>query len=416
MRKMRNLFLAPVALLLVLLLASCGNSQELNIPATPKRVVVITGNLQTSAAKTLPSSAITKLADALMGGGEITVIVPDSRPRATKLDPITRPQDALDENWRNYLTLLFNGDGQIAGLKDKINQAAPRKTGYDLCEALALAARENPDVIIVLGSGLSTDGALNFTQGNLLLSDDEQLALIAEKLISGKHFPDLAGVNIAWFGLGEVDGDQQPLTSQTHTVLEDLWYNVIDEAGGNVSFYPANNDGDLSQAEIEEYPDVPLVEIPIGMDDLAEVYEYEIPEIVQPIRLNDARLNFVADQDVFINPAEADAALAPIALGLIKSGQPVYILGMTAITTDNVVALNSLSLKRAVAIRDALVTLGVPASQIRCIGTGSLPNDFRTEPDTIGSVVNRAAILVDMDDDRIQQILNGKEGEDYYED
>jgi outer membrane protein OmpA-like peptidoglycan-associated protein len=324
-----------------------------------------------------------------------------------------RPQDAADELWPNYLNLLMNGDDQTPGLREKLNRPAPKKPGYDLCEALSLAARQTPHNIIIAGSGLTETGALDFTQGNLLLSDDEQIALIAEKLVAGVYIPDLTGVDIAWYGLGEVSGDQEPLPAKTLTVLEDLWYEILMETGANsVEFYPANAE---DSADFSAYPEVKPVEIPLDMDDLKEVYEYEVPEIVQPVHLNDERLNFVADQDEFINPTEADAALAPYALGLIKSGQRVYILGMTAITQDGVVGLNQLSLDRAVRIKNALVTLGVPESQIGCVGTGSLPNVFRTEPDTIGSVVNRAAVLVDANDDRIRDILSGTPEEDYYE-
>lgn len=405
---------ALLALILALSLTACGSNQgSLQVPATPKNVVVISGNIQTSATKVLPDAAITKLVDCLLGGGEISVIVPDSNPRLTRLDPITRPNGAMDDTWREYLKLLLLGDAETEGLEEQINLPSPRKPGYDLCEALSLAARQNPDVIIIAGSGLTVSGALDFTQGNLLLSDDEQLDLIAEKLVSGRHLPDLAGINIVWYGLGEVAGEQQPLPAQAHTVLEDIWYTVLYETGANVEFRPANVDSD---ADLSAYPDVSLVEIPVDMEGLQEVYDYEVPEIVQPIRLNDARLNFVMDQDVFIDPAEAEAALTPYALGLIKSGQEVYILGMTAITEDSVTRLNQLSLDRATRIKDVLVTLGVPESQISCVGTGSLSNAFRSEPDTVGSIVNRAAVLVDAEDDRIKDILNGEEGVDFYED
>ncbi|MCL2371544.1 hypothetical protein FWC63_02260 [Candidatus Saccharibacteria bacterium] len=398
--------LALMALFLAALVACAGGDTT---APRPRNVVVISGNIQGSATPTVPDAIVNLIIQDLMGGGEIMVIAPDERPSLTRIDPIIRGSGVLTEAWRDFLNRKFlQGDANTAPLVEQINSIAPRRPGYNLSEALSLAARQDPDHIIILGHMLSTHGAVNFTEGDLLLADDEQRQAFAENLFDTNRIPDLRGARVTVVGLGEVNGDQPALDNHFHVALEDLWREIIEFAGGSVEFRPGNINADFNP----ELPAVPLVSLPVRAD-------APPPIVIEPPRqtivLNDAALNFVMDQAVFIDPVGAERFLDTVAVGLIQSGQQVYILGMTALAGDGSnPILNQLSLQRAQAFRDVLVTIGVPSSQISVVGTGSLPNAFRQQPDTVGSVVNRVAIIVDAEDSRIQQILSGQRGVDFY--
>ena len=76
----------------------------------------------------------------------------------------------------------------------------------------------NSKTIVVSGTGLSTQGTLNF-QNNLLSAEPEAvLDLLEEK----NEIPDLTGMTVVWQQLGDVAAPHQSLTQSQKARLQEI--------------------------------------------------------------------------------------------------------------------------------------------------------------------------------------------------
>ena len=133
-----------------------------------------------------------------------------------------------------------------------------------------------------------------------------------------------------------------------------------------------------------------------------------------PFELNDTQVRFVADEAIFINEAEAKAALAPVAdIILAHPGHPILLAGTTAQAGTQEGCLN-LSNRRADAVKDMLVNeFGVPESQLITVGLGYELDPFvrGRDHDDAGNFVeteaakNRRVVVLDAESDMGRQIL-----------
>jgi hypothetical protein len=106
-------------------------------------------------------------------------------------------------------------------------------------KALSIAADQltitsGPRKIFVLGNGIQTAGAIEMqTQGSFPKSPTTA-TLLAKRLKASGELPDLTGAEVYWYGLGQVDGENQALSESAANSLVSFWTQVIELANGNL--------------------------------------------------------------------------------------------------------------------------------------------------------------------------------------
>lgn len=210
--------------------------------------------------------------------------------------------------------------------------------------------------LVLIDSGLSTTGVLDYTTDGMLLAEPAE---IADYVVSGNHLGDLSGVAVVLVGIGDTAPPQQPLDAATRKRLTQQWRTALEAAGAECV---AVDETPLSAEPASGLPPVATVEVPV-----AEPFTPESPE---PYRLGTDKVAFVSDSDEFIDPAAARSALAPISGHLVEANSCATITGTAASWGSRQYRLD-LSARRAQAVADELTDLGVPVNRLTVEGVGT---------------------------------------------
>ena len=121
-------------------------------------------------------------------------------------------------------------------LRESMLNARAREEQADILEAITIAARilsARPDderkEIVVLGTGLSTSGWLNFTDYNNWLFSDA--AHMIETLQGRGNLPNLDGITVTWFQMHDVAEPQPILPGLQRSNLEQIWRLIVMNSG-----------------------------------------------------------------------------------------------------------------------------------------------------------------------------------------
>lgn len=279
----------------------------------------------------------------------------------------------------------------------------------DYLEALRLAVRTLSSLngydsksIIVLGTGLSTCGVLNF-QNNLLSADPSEIVkLLKEK----SEIPDFSDLTVFWQHMGDVAEPQQSLTLAQRIKLQQIYRSIVEGGGGtfelnNFVAKPINTDNKYPMVTPVELPeDTPIYFEPEELENAEDDKAFKVPQIL-------SQVEFVARKSTYLHPDKAVEIIRPIAEYLIQhESVKLLLIGSTAGDVTNEFTLN-LSQERADAVKDTLIELGVDASRIITVGMGS------SDPWHIPNVgykgaeasANRKVVLLDTRSATAQSIL-----------
>jgi len=121
---------------------------------------------------------------------------------------------------------------------DEMKNAHSQAPERDLVEALSIAARilssrpsDEIREIVVLSTGLSTAGFLNFTDDNAWLYSDA--IEIIDTMQSNGSLPNLNGITVSWFQMHDVCGVEQEVIPGTQRQnLEEIWRLFVARSGG----------------------------------------------------------------------------------------------------------------------------------------------------------------------------------------
>lgn len=274
----------------------------------------------------------------------------------------------------------------------------------DLFRSIQLAARwladepaDRPKHLLIIDSGLNTSGILSFTQPDLLRTAPQ---VIADQLKVRGEIPDLSGVKVTLAGLGNTLAPQMPVNEPQRQKLVALYRTIIQEAGG---------EAELSQGAYGS--DVVETEFPVSLIDLPS----EKPLIFStPLSLGEEQVRFQANKASFADPSAVEQSLTQIASQMKKDPDQVFLLAGTTATWGDPEKSRSLSLKRAEAVRDLLVRLGVNSAQLICKGLGHDQDPFDRVQDlgTDGALIetlaaqNRRVIIVNLEHPTARLIVN----------
>lgn len=265
------------------------------------------------------------------------------------------------ENSNRLFTKKDNNQETLNNRMKEITSCVPNDEEIDILAALDYASKsidEKADnkKIVIYSSGISTAGELNFAKNPDLIYDDPNK--IIEYLKNRHALPDLSNIEIVWYGINHVEGEQVELSTFELYKLKCIWSQILKECGvkfENISeiFNEKPSQQLSNEADKSDFPKVSVV---------------KFNEIVFSIE----EFEFEIDTAILKNRKGAVDILRPIAQDIINAGFPqFYIVGSTASDYGYSKAkCLELSLERAQAIKDILCDLGVPENCLKIYGLG----------------------------------------------
>lgn len=281
----------------------------------------------------------------------------------------------------------------------------------DYIEALQLAVRSlsslngyNSKKIIVLGTGLSSVGILNFRNNLLLAEPDDIVEILKER----ESIPCFSGIDVYFQHLGDVEEPQQKLTDVQKNRLQQIYSKLVEAGGGTFKYNefianPVN--------ENIEYPEVTPVELPSDTPIYFDTCLFENTATTnlfkEPVVLPEKQITFVEDKWEYLHPDEARSALEPIAEYLINNKVKVLLCGTTAGDEDSDYT-RVLSKNRSEAVKKTLVGMNVNDDQIITVGLGSNNpwHIYGVGYDGPVASQNRSVVIIDVTTDTARDILN----------
>ena len=385
------IFLLSLAVF-ALLSSACGGSAADSTEAVD--LAVINGCHSNAP---LPAIQSTTVSDTICSStasyGSVCVIVDDGAPFVAADYDISVPEKDLSASKRAEIA-----QAQAAQILSVLSGSSAVTPEVDTLAALSLAARSLNDAqgtrcILVLDSGLSTCGYVDFTQ-NLLRADSEAgVSYLRET----NALPELTGVNVVWVGLGDVSGEQPPLTPANLETLRDIWEKVLLASGAASVEFAADLPGSVHGSS-QQLPYVTPVDIirdaPITIDETLLDFD-------EPLILDETKVLFLPDTATFADHDAVAATISPIAEYMVCHSDFRLLLAGTTATSGTNESCKPLSLARAAAVRDLLFELGVPQEQVAGIlGLGFEHKYHIADLDASGNLnanapANRSVILLD---------------------
>jgi len=308
--------------------------------------------------------------------------------------------ERLDMDARSKTTNLITGMQSVIATDPEVDYLA----------ALNLAVRSlsslegyDSKTVVVIGTGLSTSGVLDF-QNNLISAEP---GTVVELLKEKDEIPDFNGITEYWQQMGDVAAPQQALTSAQRNNLQQIYGGIVEAGGGTFCYNsiianPVNKEA--------TYPAVTPVELPA---DTPISFEPEILDtedsqdvFTEPVVLTEEQVTFIGDKAEYLHPEEAESVLKPIADYLINNDVTILLCGTTAGDTNSAYTME-LSQARAERVKQTLVDLGVDPDRIIAIGLGSTDpwHVYGIPTSDKAASCNRKTVLLDASSQTAQEIL-----------
>jgi outer membrane protein OmpA-like peptidoglycan-associated protein len=232
---------------------------------------------------------------------------------------------------------------------------------FDLLQLIGSAVRvsSHPGTLLILSSGLSTAGGFNLRD----VGWDASPRTVAAQLRQRGLLPRLAGWRLDFSGLADVSGRQPALPLPQRSTLTAYWMAICHAAGATACI---SDDTIRPDPASRSSTPVPVVPVPT------------VTPVTGPH--HSAGLSVPADELFAFNSASlvagADGVLGPLASRARAQHQFVTITGYASPDGGSVSYNLALSRDRALAVRNRLVALGLPPSQISQVtglGTAGQP-------------------------------------------
>lgn len=315
-----------------------------------------------------------------------------------------------------------------------------RVAANELNSAEATMGKEIKKEIIIYDTGLCTSGALNFLNTDYFrfvkcgvkIQQDAEIKEEVDRFINHLYeqaeIPDLDGVMVTWYGLGNVDLPQPPLSNLDIVNLQYIWGEILrkakavpSQAGGSDSdygiFVSINADSSLACEQTvtpvifwEGVGEIVNDETSPEAEDEITSLGYENTAYEEPPKFTEEKLGFQPESAEFYSEEEAQNILRPYASNLINyPAMQVLLVGTTADPNRNGGG-KELSLERAQAVKDTFVSLGVPADRIDIIGKGATSPWYKDEWasgefDRSIAKENRAVYILPADSEMAKEML-----------
>ena len=299
--------------------------------------------------------------------GSVSLVVEDGSVYF-RVIPIKAQPDGYSED--KYKSIAESQTNQILaaakGLRAKTEET-------DTLAAVQIAARELKShsdeanvllKLIVMSPSLPTTGVLNFTRTSLKSSPDK----VVEQLRKAEELPDLTGIEVEAYNIGDVSGIQPDLGNANRNNLRAIWKSIYE--AGNASFVKIHDDLPLSAGyDVDKLPHVTPVSVErefIEVDDVSTVLENG-----GTINFDEKSIAFKGGSDKLKHPEQAVKALAKVTEYLKKNpSQHILLVGTTAGVFNRREYCLDLSEKRVIAVRSLLIKQGISSDRVETIGVG----------------------------------------------
>lgn len=397
MKKAAIFVLTAIFLVIPLLMTACSQANSANTQ-TPVAVAVVLGNRQNTKKPNLNGAALTSLVQqAIKSACFISWTVVDGQPQCKNEYKVSTPSTAglskaqIDRIYTQETSSILSN---MAATKAETPEA-------DVLQAIDIASRSLSDApqgaskqLIVLDSGLSTAGALNFTTSDFLDADP---SLAINYLADNKGIPDLSGIDVAFIGLGDVSSPQQQLTGSEIANLKSIWTGIISKGGGKANILNSLSGG---AGPTTGYPAVTPIS---GLTVATTSFDNSSAVVFRNIL-------FTGDSAEYVDTNVVMSALQPVASYMkAHPDYSILLIGTTAGDGDENYCLN-LSKARAEAVRATLISMGISEKRITAIGKGyedewHLPDVSNGHLTESVAALNRKVVLLDASSTEALKIL-----------
>jgi outer membrane protein OmpA-like peptidoglycan-associated protein len=280
------------------------------------------------------------------------VVDPGSgQPAVISLTP-RRSDGQVDYGPTRGQTLAAN----IAAVQRVLGREAARGP-FDLLTTIAAATRVTtpPATLVVLSSGLSTAGGLDMRQ----VGWDASSSSVAAQLKAHGLLPNLVGYHVVFSGLAATSGRQPALPLPQRTALTSYWLAICKAAGAaSCTADEMTRPDPLSHSTIP----VPIVPVP-------HVTSVHDPGGTTTTTLPDPLLFQFNSAALLPN---ANSILQPLATQAQDEHLQMTITGYASPDGGTAAYNKALSTRRASAVRNRLIALGLSAGQItKVYGAGT---------------------------------------------
>lgn len=308
--------------------------------------------------------------------------------------------ERLDMDARAKTTNLIAGMQSVIATDPEVDYLAALNLAL---RTLSSLEEYDSKTIVVIGTGLSTTGVLNF-QNNLISAEP---GTIVELLEEKGEIPCFNGIMVYWQQMGDVDAPQAQLSSAQRNKLQQIYGGIVEAGGGT---FVCN---DIIANPVNEgtaYPAVTPVELPadIPISFNPETLNSEATEnvLAEPVVLTEEQITFIGDKAEYLYPEEAESVFKPIADFLLSNDVTILLCGTTAGDGNSAYTME-LSQVRADAVKQSLVDLGVDPSHIIAVGLGSTDpwHVYGIPTSDKAASCNRKVVLLDASSQTALEIL-----------
>ena len=396
MKKLAMCVLLSLAVLFGL--TSCGDSAD---DMTAVDLAIIVGCHNNAPTPALQSSTVQEsIQKSTASYGSVCVIVNDGSPFVAADYEVSAPTANLSGAKRKEIA-----QAQAAQITAVMTESRAETPEVDTLAAITLAARalegaEGERFMVVMDSGLSTTGYVDFTD-NLLYAEPKAVIDYLERT---KALPDLNGIEVVWVGLGDVAGDQDQLTPSNLEGLKELWFAILDCAGAESVNFASDLPNGTPQAQNLPYV-TPVEILEEAAFDMGEL-DFSVPVV-----FHEDKILFLPDSAQLADQEAAGDILLPIADYMTAHPEFELLVAGTTATAGSNEDCKVLSEARAEVVAEALTALGVDRAQIAgTVGLGyehpyHIPDIGEDGSQNENAPKNRSVILFDADTPEARQLM-----------
>ncbi|WP_330232127.1 OmpA family protein [Nocardia sp. NBC_00508] len=327
--------------------ADCAKAERTTLPGDRPLTVLVVDNTASAVVGDLPPRARQELEDAQKRGNRLALVPVEGigKPSAVVRTIALEPYPGVDSPAAKKARPVVLACVAHWAREERMRPSAP---GSGILDAVATAARQKPERVVIVSDGFNNATPLLVDQSRL----DRAPAVVADELATADALAaELAGTPILWTNLGET---AQPVPQSARNDLLRLWTAVLEKAGATVEFDSQTGQRRDPHAGL---PNDPLFAVEITSSRVGCAVREEIP----------SELLFAGDR-ADVHPGSRQL-LAPIAARL-AAGSYALVEGHTAAYGPEA-GRQPFSAQRATSVAEVLVELGADRSRIAVVGHGS---------------------------------------------
>lgn len=383
MKNLKAMLLPALAAAAMMTLSGCGDLAQLGhgqtLSETINEVRHVAVVIQNGSNSPMTDGSVLELTPTEQDS--VSIFCPDSTP--SRVYENTYKSQATNNVYRERESQLWQEE-----LNETLASVKPDAGETDLLGTIRLCARDlqasgdGTRTLAILNNGIQTCAPLDMSQDWFWSSSVDDLV---DQLDSLGYTTDLSNVDVQWFYLGDCASSQEDLSPQQVSFLQQFWQAYLTRCGADVTFHSDLLEGEAS-ADAPSISSVPVIE---GTLTPTTVPQLEAPAAVT---LDQTSLAFLPNSCDFADSTAAQATLSQAAAQLLASTDTYTVAGSVALVeqSDDAAALR-LSQQRAVTVRDALVSLGVPVDRLpNTVGLGTAQTSLRNSDESL----NRCVYLV----------------------